>query len=846
MELKDYQNNVLETLEKYLQILEQEKREKHDYFSFQTERGSNPIHPDYSDYLALAWQKAKAQFNIEKSEYTQRRDGLERTIPNICFKVPTGGGKTLLATCALERIQKDYFKQATGFVLWVVPSETIYEQTCKQLCNREHPYRQMLDRASGGNTKILIKSDNFTKQDVEHHLCVMLLMLQSSNRENKATLRMFRDSGKFTSFFPEADDYTGNNELLNRIRNLDISGLDDGMVATGLNIKHSLGNVMKLIRPIVIIDEGHRATSEAALKTINNFHPRFILELSATPKKTSNILVDIKGMALKNEEMIKLPIHVSSHTEEDWKQTLNYAHQRLDKLHDDAARLQQEDGRYIRPIMVIKAEPKAHQSNYDHVQEIKEYLIENLAVAAQHIRIKLSEKNEIKNEDLLDKLCPVRYIITKEALKEGWDCPFAYILTILTRAKSETALTQFIGRVLRQPDAKATTVKSLNESYVFCMGADVNSAVNAIKQGLETEGMGDVADDIVPSDGGGQDKRQDTLTRHENFRDAVFLPKLNVNDSSGLRAFDYYRDILAEIEWQDYHCEAIINLQKDKTRYQQADVDVDAKQTQQFLLDITRKETRLSEMPKLLDKGLMAAQLMDKIPNPFQATRVIDEVLDRLTGKNISEPDMAEHSVFIVEEIKRDCFKWVLEKSEEIFKGKLEAGQIFLKLTATPYQALNWIMPEKMNIFAEQNEAPITFDKNIFQPQYRSSYNNYEHNVATYINRHEAIKWWHRLGVRGTEYHVQGWKRDKIYPDFLIRMQDDNGMMKFQFIETKGTHLTGNDDTHYKQKVFECLNNIAESNVAIIGDFTLLENQHALNFQMVFEDEWENRLNEIL
>ena len=589
MELKDYQISVLDTLDKYLAILKETYQDKRDFYQFQTEKGSpNATPPDYSDYPNSAWTSAKTQIALSPN-YQTRLDGLGRHIPNICFKIPTGGGKTLLATCALQRIQNDYFKENNGFVLWIVPSETIYQQTSKQLRDRQHPYRQMLDRISGGTTKILEKNDKFQKYDVDNHMCVMLLMLQSGNRQNKETLRMFRDSGKFTSFFPEADDHIANDMLLKQVKNIDIGDLLDNKKE--LAIKHSLGNVMKLIRPIIIIDEGHKATSKKALETINGFHPRFILELSATPKHTSNILVDIKGNALKREEMIKLPIHVSSHTEEDWKQTLNYAHKKLGELHENASQLQHQWGRYIRPIMLIKAEPKKKNDSYDHVEEIKKYLINHLDVPDAHIRIKLSEKNEIKNEDLLDSLCPVRYIITKEALKEGWDCPFAYILAILTNAKSETALTQFIGRVLRQPDAVATPVDALNESYVFCMGANVDNAVQAIKKGLESEGMGDVTDDIVANGGGagdggnGGNKQRRTLRRHRDFKDAIFLPTLNVKKKGGLRAFDYYRDILADIKWQDYNFDGTINLQNSVSFYQKAEVDV--KVGGQLSLDIT-------------------------------------------------------------------------------------------------------------------------------------------------------------------------------------------------------------------------------------------------------------------
>jgi type III restriction enzyme len=94
--------------------------------------------------------------------YISRYDGLDRSIANICLKVPTGGGKTLLGAAAVERLQTDLFRQQSGLVIWVVPSDAIYKQTWKQLANREHPYRQILERASGGRVKMLEKNDAFT------------------------------------------------------------------------------------------------------------------------------------------------------------------------------------------------------------------------------------------------------------------------------------------------------------------------------------------------------------------------------------------------------------------------------------------------------------------------------------------------------------------------------------------------------------------------------------------------------------------------------------------------------------------------------------------------------------
>ncbi|MBF0559665.1 MAG: DEAD/DEAH box helicase family protein, partial [Nitrospirae bacterium] len=221
MELKDYQIKVLEYLEGYLAELKTQKAEKQDYYEFQRQKGKEAVSPEQSDYCQLAWESLKAKMSLYRSNYTVRKDGMGRNIPNICFKVPTGGGKTLLATAAIQRINQDYFRRNNGFVLWIVPSDTIYAQTSKQLRNKEHPYRQVLDRASGGRTLIMEKHDKFTAQDVEDNLCVMLLMLQASNRNNQDTLRMFKDSGRFESFFPPLDDYTANNTLLSAVTNLD-------------------------------------------------------------------------------------------------------------------------------------------------------------------------------------------------------------------------------------------------------------------------------------------------------------------------------------------------------------------------------------------------------------------------------------------------------------------------------------------------------------------------------------------------------------------------------------------------------------------------------------------------
>ena len=268
--------------------------------------------------------------------YVDRTAAAGLPIPHTCLKVPTGGGKTLLAAAALERLD-----QNSGLVLWMVPSNAIYRQTKEKLWDRQHPYRQMLERGSGRRVKMLEKDDIFTAADVEHYLCVMLISLQSANRQNnKEFLKMNQDSGRYTSFFPDNDDALGDARLRNEHPDLDPPAADRP-------VAQSLSNVFKMVRPIVVLDEAHKAygrqgsESEQFAQSVNRLNPRLVIELSATPSATkSNLLVDIAGRDLKAEEMIKLPVQVTAFSNTDWHHTLGRAHIKLEELDNEAVSLQ--------------------------------------------------------------------------------------------------------------------------------------------------------------------------------------------------------------------------------------------------------------------------------------------------------------------------------------------------------------------------------------------------------------------------------------------------------------------------------------------------------------------------
>ena len=885
MELKEYQTRVLERFDDYLTTLEAKRRRAEKILEIDQEEN-----PDarLSDYPRDAWDEMNQRRILPEmraadgsrlvASYLSREDGFGTSIPNVCLKVPTGGGKTLLAAAALERLQADYFKRQSGFVLWVVPSDAIYRQTWKNLANREHPYRQILERASGGRVKMLEKEDSFNKADFQNYLCVMVLMLQSSARKTKETLRMFKDSGKFTDFFPEVDDAVANRDLLRKVPNLeenDLSdlGYADGVVPGSLSLRQSLGNTLRLLRPAIVIDEGHRAYSDTARETLCDFNPSFILELSATPntggKHQSNILVNVPGNDLKEEEMIKLPINIINIAKGDWKHTLTEAHDKLKELHKAGEKVQASDGRYIRPILLIRVErtgKEQRDGQFVHAEDAKEYLMEKCGVLEEAIRFKTSDKDELGDMDLLSETCPVEVIITKDALREGWDCPFAYILAILSKTTANTALTQMIGRVLRQPHGQLTSSEALNECYVFTFDQEVQKAVESVRKGLEEEGMGDLATSVRVGGTGATatPTKRVTIKRRDAFKNlpVILLPRVVRKDpraKGGYRLLDYERDILGEVEWESLHfsgAESFHAGDADKLRRTIAKVNIEKKSGQfDFTDTLTQDEHEIPD--EGLDFAFLVRQLTDVVPNPWQGARILEEALEVLR-KEMDEKRIYTNRLALIAEIKKDLRLQLFGGSdgkdrvtgiaETLFRDKLKSGEIEFSLMTANNPDLDWKLAETLEVeltgaeleLVRKNGSPL--EKQLFERVFDKDFNSLERNTAWYLDGAETVHWWHRIAVNQQSYGLQGWQRNRVYPDLLACVHGTkDGTYRFSVLETKGEHLKGNDDTEYKQALFDLLTEYA-ANSFEAGKLLLGEEAEQITFTMLLEQNWEQRI----
>ena len=523
---------------------------------------------------------------------------------------------------------------------------------------------------------------------------------------------------------------------------------------------------------------------------MNRLNPRFVLELSATPQLgISNILVNIPGTALKDEEMIKIPIQLRNFPNSDWKWTLAKAKTERDKLEEATKRFQHAENRYIRPIAVIRVDrtgKKQRDGIKVHAQDARDELIKVLGVPEEHIKVKSSEQDELAGVDLLSPFCPVRYIITKDALKEGWDCPFAYQLALLDNTTAQTAMTQLIGRVMRQPHARATNRPELDSCYIYCFNQEVGDAVDNVKKGLEAEGLTGLAEFVECKT---EERVKKSIPRRKKYREMdIFLPKVLHKRGRSWDMLNYERDILSAIDWSQLGAVEPVSLD-DKELLQEIRATI-------HLQDHDEPEKIVVESAsQKLEISFFVRRLNDVIPNPWQAARIVKATLQVYREQGTDEDTLFANRLYLSEVLKNKLRTQIETLAETVFREKLDNNKIRFSLETDV--ALNFELKKIIEVNISKDAKRLTrsdaspVQLNLFNPAYEAEFNNLEKDFALYLDKKDTIQWWHRIAAR-QGYFLQGWRRDRVYPDFIACVQGDKkGQQRLLIFETKGQHLEG-------------------------------------------------------
>ena len=824
MELKPYQQQVINDLTLFLEHIQDTKDVRDAFYNFWSKHPKTPLFP----FSGTAIEPYKN--NVTR-------------VPHICVKVPTAGGKTFIACNAIKTIFDAFAYDKPKAVVWLVPSITILDQTIKNLKDTNHPYRQKINAHFGNKVEVfdkasLLQGSGFNATSVKEQLNIFVLSFDSIRTANKEGRKVFEQNGSLQSF----ETLLGKDEEI------------------------SLMKVMQYLNPMVVVDESHNAETDLSVDMLKEFNPCFILDLTATPRKNSNIISFIDALELKKENMVKLPVIVYNH--QDKTEVINSSLQLQKRLELQAIEEEKKGGKYIRPIVLFQAQPKNgknflnEEEEKSNVQKLKEKLIE-LKIPAEQIKIKTANINEIKGVDLMSKECEVRYIITINALKEGWDCPFAYILASLADKSSAVDVEQILGRVLRQPYVMKHNFPLLNLSFVLTASSKFLDTLDNIVKGLNKAGFSDKDYKLVDPTILEEAKKQDPLQQLTVFStiettteditydfdtSRISLPSeiessnsiVSEIEKSAIQQNEAFEKTVSEMEANNVmalpnEIQKLVKTYSIKEIFQEKAIQINlpqfflkvpandlfgireeelplekenllegfalskadtniafeniASELYKIDLDETKKEhtptfirldgdVKLSIMTYILDPSRkdsrvknFTKRLMDLIGNMFpihdkEIERYINRILEDFNDEQFS--DLGANEYTYKDKIKYKIISLSEQFAEQKFKDFLDTDKVFINPS--------YPLPKSISPGDIAKDIP----KSLYEKEGRM--NGYEERVINEIGNMKNIAFWTR-NIERSGFKINGFVNH--FPDFIIQTKSGKTII----LETKGDHL---------------------------------------------------------
>lgn len=855
MELKRFQRDVINDLNRYCELL----------------NTTNSVSGAYTEF----W--AEKNVHVGFGAIPPYKNTIENT-PHVCFKVPTGGGKTFLACNALKTIFDNLPSKKAKLVVWLVPSDAILTQTLKNLSDPSHDYRRKIEADFNGRVQVYSKQQvldgqQFNPTTVNEQLCIIVMSFDSFRINNKDGRKVYQENGNLQSF----SKFISMPETL-------IEGVDDT----------ALIQVFNQLSPVVIVDESHHTTGELSVEMLKNLNPSFILDLTATPRKNSNIISYVDAAQLKAENMVKLPVIVYNRPSQE--EVIADALDLQNKLEELAKA--ETHGRYIRPIVLFQAQPRQAE-NKETFERLKQRLVDN-GIQKDEIAIKTAEINELKNVDLQSPDCKIKYIITVNALKEGWDCPFAYILATLANKTSTVDVEQILGRVLRLPYTQQNESKFLNLSYVLTCSNDFHTTITKVIKGLNDAGFSEkeyrIAEEkpigaptVTPVqqgltyDEGKEEFLQfdDTVLRRtiderKNASDASAIDSMLSSAEANSNAYDdamkqaevepigdlplevrskvttypmyeQFKEEALSLEIPQFFIKATPSIftlldpnhkdlltKEDLTdgftlKDKDAGFDFGSAMEAVVEVDVQKNERpkyrQMSETESEYFKGMMQnLPPENRVKHCKLAIKGILEKMDSVCGgdltayidriaENMNADELAamEKNIYgYATKIKTKIERLLDEYRKDKFKNMLETGKIECLPSFRLKREINPGNPFGL------------LSKSLYRSE--QAVNGFELKVIEKVSSLPNIKWWHRNMDR-LEFCINGFLNH--YPDFIVMTNSG----KIVMVETKGEHLVSNDDSRAKAELGKIWQAQAggQYRYYMVGEYDVASNPNAIS-----------------
>jgi len=724
-------------------------------------------------------------------------------LPYVCLRLPTGGGKTLVAAYSVEIAAREYLQTDEPLIVWLVPSNAILTQTINALKNKKHPYRQALETI-GSNVTVLDMSEALSVQPSQlNGVTVIVSTMQAVRVEETSNRKFYDQNGSLMGHFPSS------------LKPQQLAKLEKH--ENGAPI-YSLSNVLALHRPIVIVDEAHNARTDLSFTTLSRFSPSCIIEFTATPAKEghpSNVLHTVSAAELKAEGMIKLPIYLE--TQQDWNVAIAQSVGKRNQLESLTRAERAKTGEYIRPILLLQAQPTYKGKSSITVEMVKQCLIKDNQIPEDQIKKATGEEYEIEGIDLFAEDCSVRYIITKQALREGWDCSFAYILCSVAEMNSATAVEQILGRVLRLPNVTKKENIELNHAYAYVSSLKFGETAKALQDALVNNGFEkQEAKDLIRTTTNqpwllGNDTplfnppAEEDESREQIKKTPFSIPVLAVKQGKLLEQFDEsffmeHQIVLAKcdpyLSEEEFPKESLDNMSVEidisdagrvKTNF------ISEVHAQAYLISADQKATK-ETLANWLDKSIVHKSITQDQSKIF----LLGMVERLLENRRWTLSDLWREKYRLREAARKKIKEYQNQVENQAFQDFL--------FSTKDYQLV--VTPEKCFTFHPE-DYPYPAINTLHQHNFKNHYyqvigdlkpEGEEFECARLLDTHPKVKRW----IRNLDGHAKFsfWLQtstDKFYPDFVCELT--NG--KFLVVEYKGEHLWSNDDSKEKKMIGE-------------------------------------------
>ena len=357
------------------------------------------------------------------------------------FQAPTGSGKTLMTAKFIEEIIREVPEMDLCFVWISIGKGELHLQS-----------KHSLERVFGGAPRVSLVEEEFTggRERIIRNEVVVVNWEKLRSKE--------RETGDWKNIL-----------------------MKDG---EKLNFRDVLSKTREQRKVIMIIDESHiGATAERTNELRDEINADVILEMSATPKITFTPAEQARGTAgfvlvepkdVIDEGMIKKELIINEKIDEitdDEADSQEVVLQTAYKKRLELKKLFEKEKADINPLVLVQI-PTA-EAGEDKIKAVRKFLADKGiterkdGVGNGKLAIWLSEQKSETLDWVSEPDNEIEFLIFKQAIDTGWDCPRAHILVKFRESHSETFEIQTVGRILRMPEQKHYASEDLNRGYIY-------------------------------------------------------------------------------------------------------------------------------------------------------------------------------------------------------------------------------------------------------------------------------------------------------------------------------------------------------------------------------------------